>query len=211
MIRVFLADDHEIVLGGLQRLMAESGDIEVVGTATDGRRALQRALREGFAWDVMVLDLSLPRVAGAEVLRRVKAQRPGARVIVLSMYPEEQYASHLLASGADAYISKASPPERLLEAVRAVASGARWTSPTVAKRLQESGPDAPALPHRRLSSREHQVFTLLIEGQRVTDIAAQLDLNTSTVSNHVASIKAKLDVQSVAEIITYAHRAGLID
>lgn len=211
MIRVFLADDHEIVLGGLQRLLAETGDMEVVGTATDGRRALQRALREGFAWDVLVLDLSLPRVAGAEVLRRVKAQRPEARVIVLSMYPEEQYAPHLLASGADAYLSKASAPERLLEAIRVVASGDRWSAPAAAKGPTAPGDIATALPHRRLSSREHQVFTLLIEGQRVTDIAAQLDLNTSTVSNHVAAIKAKLDAQSIADIIVYAHRAGLID
>lgn len=211
MIRVLLADDHAIVLGGLQRLLAESGDVEVVGTASDGRRALQRALREGLAWDVLVLDLSLPRVGGAEVLRRVKAERPDARVIVLSMYPEEQYAAHLLESGADAYVSKASPPERLIEAIRAVASGARWTSSTVAKRMQESGPEAPALPHRRLTSREHQVFTLLIEGQRVTDIAAQLDLTAGTVSNHVAAIKTKLDAHSVAEIIRYAHRVGLID
>ncbi|MEZ4392412.1 MAG: response regulator transcription factor [Polyangiales bacterium] len=211
MIRVFLADDHEIVLGGLRRLIAETPDLEVVGTATDGRQALQRALREGFVWDVMVLDLSLPRVAGAEVLRRVKAQRPEGRVIVLSMYPEEQYAAHLIESGADAYLSKASAPERLLEAIRVVASGDPWSAPTAVSRPPTPGGGSTALPHRRLSSREHQVFTLVIEGQRVTDIAAQLDLSTSTVSNHVAAIKAKLEAQSIADIIVYAHRVGLID
>lgn len=211
MIRVFLADDHAIVLGGLQRLIAESGDIEVVGVATDGRQTLQRTLQEGFAWDVLVLDLSLPRVAGEEVLRRVKAQRPTSRVIVLSMYPEDQYAPHLLACGADAYVSKASAPERLLEAIRAVASGARWTSAVVAKRLQEQGSDAPALPHRRLSSREHQVFNLIIEGHSVTDIAAQLDLHASTVSNHLRAIKTALDANTVADVVRYAVRVGLID
>lgn len=211
MIRVLLADDHAIVLDGLQRLLAETDDIEVVGTAADGRRALQRTLRDGLAWDVLVLDLSLPRVAGAEVLRRVRAERPEGKIIVLSMYPEEQYAPHLLASGADAYISKTSSPERLLEAIRTVASGARWTASVVAKRLEEKGPDALTPPHRRLTSREHQVFTLLIEGQRVTDIAAQLDLTAGTVSNHVASIRAKLDARSVADILNYAHRVGLVD
>jgi two-component system, NarL family, invasion response regulator UvrY len=210
-IRVLLADDHEIVLAGIARLIAESGDLEVAGTATDGRRALQMALREGLAWDVLVLDLSLPRVAGAEVLRRVKAERPEARVIVLSMYPEEQYAPHLLESGADAYVSKASPPDRLLEAIRTVAGGARWTSPTLSKRLQEMRSDASTLPHRRFTSREHQVFTLIIEGLRVTDIAAQLDLTTGTVSNYVTAIKGKLDAQSLADILKYAHRVGLID
>jgi DNA-binding NarL/FixJ family response regulator len=211
MIRVLLADDHAIVLEGLQRLIAETADITVVGAATDGRRALQLALRGDLAWDVLVLDLSLPRVAGAEVLRRVRAQRPEARLVVLSMYPEEQYAPHLLASGADAYVSKASSPERLLEAIRAVAAGAPWTSAAVANKMHEKGPDALSPPHRRLTSREHQVFTLLIEGQRVTDIAAQLDLTAGTVSNHLAAIRTKLDAHSVADILKYAHRVGLID
>ncbi len=211
MIRVFLADDHEIMLGGLQKLLAETGDITVVGTATDGRRALQRTLEEGLEWDVLILDLSLPRVGGIEVLRRVMDARPGARVVVLSMYPEEQYALQLIHAGAAAYLSKASPPEALLDAIRRAAAGDTSASPAALRKLRLRIPDEEKLPHMKLSSREHQVFSLIIEGNSVTDIASQLDLTASTVSNHLRGIKEKLDAPTVAAIVRYAHRAGLID
>lgn len=211
MIRVFLADDHEIVLGGLQKLLAETGDISVVGTATDGRRALQRMLDERIEWDVLILDLSLPRVGGIEVLRRVKEARPAAHVLVLSMYPEEQYALQLIHAGAAAYISKARPPEVLLDAIRSVAAGGTVASAAIERKLRLRIPDEQKLPHMKLSSREHQVFSLIIEGHGVTDIASQLDLTPSTVSNHLRAIKEKLDAPTVAAIVRYAHRAGLID
>lgn len=211
MIRVFLADDHEIMLGGLQKLLAETGDITVVGTATDGRRALQRTLEEGLEWDVLILDLSLPRVGGIEVLRRVMDARPGARVVVLSMYPEEQYALQLIHAGAAAYLSKASPPEALLDAIRRAAAGDTSASPAALRKLRLRIPDEEKLPHMKLSSREHQVFSLIIEGNSVTDIASQLDLTASTVSNHLRAIKEKLSAPTVAAIVHYAHRAGLVD
>ena len=211
MIRVLLADDHAIVLDGLQRLLRESPDISVVGTAADGRQALQLALGPTPAWDVLVLDLSLPRVGGIEVLRRVRAARPDARVIVLSMYPEEQYAVQLRRAGAAAYVSKAMAPEALLEAIRAVATAGSWSTSAVTRRLEDAPAGGDALPHRALSSREIQVFNLLIEGQTVADIAAQLDLHSSTVSNHLRAIKTKLDAPTVADIVRYAHRVGLID
>ena len=209
MIRVVLADDHAIVLGGLQRLLAETGDIEVAGVAADGRQALKLCLGAELAWDVLVLDLSLPRVGGLEVLRRVREQRPDALVVVLSMYPEDQYAQQLRRDGAAAYVSKSRPPEALVDAIRAVAAHGRWAPP--AAPTQGPGEAAGALPHRSLSLRELQVFNLVFEGQSVTDIAAQLDLHASTVSNHLRAIKTKLNVNSVAEIVRYAHRVGLID
>lgn len=211
MIRIFLADDHEIVLGGLAKLIAENTDMTVVGTATDGRKALQRTLEEGLPWDLLILDLSLPRVGGMEVLQRIKAARPAARVIVLSMYPEEQYALQLLRAGASAYLSKAAPPESLLAAIRTVAGGGTYASPGVSRQLRTDGTDEDPQPHRNLSSREFQVFSLLIEGQSVTDIAAQLDLRPSTVSTHVAAIRTKLSARTVADVVRYAHRVGLID
>ncbi len=212
MIRVVLADDHAIVLGGLQRLLAETGDIEVVGTAADGRQALKLCLGAGLAWDLLVLDLSLPRVGGQEVLRRVREALPEARVVVLSMYPEDQYAQQLRRDGAAAYVSKSSPPETLVDAIRAVMAHGSWSHRETPKAGDESArAPAEALPHRSLSSRELQVFNLLFEGQTVTDIAAQLDLHASTVSNHLRSIKTKLNVNTVAEIVRYAHRVGLID
>ena len=202
MIRVFIADDHPIVLRGLAGLFAECADITVVGTATNGRQVLASLEPDRPTWDVLLLDLSLPRVVGAEVLRRVRELRPDAKVIIVSMYPEEQHAGPLLAAGASLYFAKARPAEELLDEVRRVFTG---------------GPEAPRAaeaskaPHLRLSTREYQVFMLLIEGHSVAEIAAQLDVLSSTVSNHVARIREKLDVRTIADIVTYAHRRGLVD
>lgn len=205
MIRIILADDHAIVRGGLRKLLAESGDFDVVGEAADGRQALQLALNPRVAWDVLVLDLSLPRVGGIEVLRRVREARPDARVVVLSMYPEEQYATQMARAGAAAYVSKSMAPETLLDALRTVAATGSWRNAAEA----DAGA-GDALPHRSLSSRELQVFNLIIEGHAVTDIAAQLDLHASTVSTHMRAIKTKLDAPTVADIVRYAHRVGII-
>lgn len=209
--RVFLADDHELILAGLQKLLMECGDIDVVGTATDGRRALEGALGNKIEWNVLVLDLSLPRVGGMEVLHRVIQERPSARVVILTMYPEEQYALQLLHAGASAYVSKAAPPESFIEAIRTVAAGGRWTSDSVSRQLKIGAPGVEKPPHMALTSREHQIFSLLIEGNAVADIAAQLDVTSSTVSNHIAAIRNKLSVRTIADIVKYAHRVGLID
>lgn len=211
MIRVLLADDHAIVVAGLQKLLSEAGDIEVAAVTQDGRRALEAALTNDPPWDVLVLDLSLPHVAGFEVLRRVKAERPDARVVILSMYPEEQYAVQLMNAGASAFVSKVSPPEQLLAAIRAAAAGSTYCSPVVARRRKMSFEDDQELPHKSLTSREHQVFMLLAEGQTPTDIAAQLNLTISTVSNHVGAVRNKLGAKSLGEVVKYAHRVGLVD
>jgi DNA-binding NarL/FixJ family response regulator len=138
-----------------------------------------------------------------EVLRRVHEQEPALRVVVLSMYPAAQHAAQLRALGAAAYVSKNDPPEELIRAVRAVASGQRYERTPAA--------EAEALPrHRTLSAREHQVFTLVAQGQTVGEIAAELDLSSSTISNHLASIREKLGVRTVADIVRYAMEAGLI-
>lgn len=202
MIRVFIADDHPIVLRGLTALFDECADITVVGTATNGREALASLDPDRPAWDVLLLDLSLPRIGGAEVLHRVREQRPDAKVIVVSMYPEEQHAGALLAAGAALYFAKARPAEELLDAVRRVFAGGAEAAPAA-----ETG----KAPHLHLSTREYQVFMLLVEGNAVADIAAQLDILSSTVSNHIAHIREKLEVRTVAEIVAYAHRRRLVD
>ena len=133
----------------------------------------------------------------------MRAARPDAKVIILSMYPEEQHAALMLSAGAAAYVSKARPPEQLLLEIRRVAAGAAPTP------LEEVEP--PRQPHHFLSAREHQVFMLLVEGHSVAEIAAQLNIVSSTVSNHINGIRDKLSVRTVADIVSYAHRAGLVD
>lgn len=204
MIRVFIADDHAVVRRGIRQLLADAGGIEVVGEAADGRAAL-KAL-EAADFDVLVLDLSLPKVNGPEVLRRLREHELRVKVVILSMYPEEQYARRLLRDGAAAYVAKDRPAEELVAAVRRAAAGGTFVTPGAAPPAEPSS----GAPHDGLSPREHQVFMLLFKGLAVADIAAELNLSSSTVSNHIAGIKGKLGVRTVAQIVGYAHQAGLV-
>jgi DNA-binding NarL/FixJ family response regulator len=209
MIRVFIADDHAIVRHGLRELLSSCGDMQVVGEASDGRQLLNVA--ETVDCDVVILDLSLPRVNGPEVLKRLRASRPSLPVLVLTMYPEDQYAVALLRNGASAYLCKDRPSHELLDAIRKVASGKTYFTETIAQRFLASPEESSQPAHAKLTAREHQLFTLIIQGRSSSEIAAELDLTASTVSNHLAKIKEKLDAHSLADIVRYAYRAGLID
>ncbi|MCB9539963.1 MAG: response regulator transcription factor [Myxococcales bacterium] len=197
MIRVILIDDHPIFRIGVAHFLAGTGTIEVVGQADDGIAGL--GLAERVAWDVAVVDLALPRLGGTEVVRRLRAAFPARRIVALSHFPGGAFDAQLRDAGADAFVSKVSPPEALVEAIEASAPGAA-PAPL----------DAAAPPHARLTARELQVFQSLLLGRSTVEIAAELAIAASTVSNHVAQIKAKLGVSTVAGIVTYAHRAGLI-
>ena len=210
MIRVFLADDHEFVRVGMRHMLSDLDDVEVVGEAATGREVLNASLHE--TCDVLVLDLSLPRVSGGEVLRRVHARWPQLPIVVHSMYPSDQFAARALSAGARAYVSKDRPPADLIEAIRHVASTPAYLEVAPAQRTgQQSSSLDKRRPHEGLTSREHQVFTLIVEGQTVSDIAAELDIHSCTVSNHLAKIRRKLAVETVAEIVRYAYDEGLID
>ncbi len=206
MIRVFLVDDHVIVREGIRRLIEDCTGMTVVGEVSTGREAIRRAETE--SWDVLVLDLSLPDMNGTEVLNRVLGLRPGLKVIVLSMYPEDQYGLRLLSMGAWAYLSKDRPPEELLDAIRRVASGRRYITDSLAE-LAASPQRAQGPRHDQLTDREYQVFLLLFHGKSPAMVCEELKLMPSTVSTHIKAIKAKLGVQTLAEIVHYAFRAGI--
>lgn len=206
MTRVFIADDHAVVRHGIKQVL-ESHGFEVVGEAEHGAQVLRAPDID--RWDVLVLDLSLPRVNGEEVLRRVRARRPDLPVVVLSMYPEEHHAGRLRAAGASVYLSKARPAADLVAAVRAAVRGER--SPAAAAAEPEGKGGAPRAAHERLTHREHQIFMLVVKGHKVADIAAELDVHSCTVSNHLAKIRLKLGVASVAEMVRYACAVGLCD
>ncbi len=216
MIRAYVADDHAIVLEGMRRLFETSGDITVVGEARDGRAVLNAL--ETADWDVLVLDLSLPIVSGLEVLRRVRAARPDLPVVVLSMYPEKDFGPRVLAEGAAAYVSKERPLADVESAIRAAVKSQRDGTASqlphppygVSGTTQGAASSQQGLPHESLSAREYQVFMLLIEGRSNVEMAAELDLVASTVSNHLAKVKQKLGAKTVAEIVAYAHRIGLV-
>lgn len=201
---IFLADDHPLLRRGLAELINEQADLQVIGEAGRGDETLAAA--ELARTDLLVLDLSLPGMTGIEVLRRVRQTLPKLRVVVLTMYAEEQYAPQVLAEGAAAFVSKSAPSEELLRVIRHVLRHGRLVPESLSL---AAIPDKPL--HTRLSAREHQVFTLLYQGKTVSEIAAELDVAPSTVSNQLAKIKEKLHARSIGEIVAYAHRAGLVD
>lgn len=205
-IRVFIADDHAVLRRGLQALLESTGAMVVCGTASDGLEALNAASLP--TADVILLDLDMPRLGGVELLRRLRQQGLTQPVIILSMYPETQHGLQLLREGASAYLSKQRPPEELIDAIHRVSHGGTYLTDTLAQGAL-TGSAAQKAPHQSFSPREHQVFLLLLQGRSASDIAAELDLHTSTVSNNLRRIKDKLGVNTVADIIHYAHRQGL--
>lgn len=205
MIRVYLADDHALFRAGVKMVLAAAGDIEVVGEAGDGRAVLRALGSAELAVDVLLLDLSMPRLNGLETLDQVRVLRPGLGVLVVSMHAEDLYARRVMAAGGAGYLSKGQTERDLVDAVRTVAAGRVFLSRTHTSSTQGKR------PHEDLSAREVQIFMLLITGNSVTDIAAELDLSMSTVSTYVGRMRAKLGVDSVAEIVSYAHREGLLD
>lgn len=197
MIKVLLADDHPLVRSGLRQAIEQHADMRVIGEVGDGWDVLNGPQD----WDVLVLDISLPRLSGIEVLRRLKQTRPASRVLILSMYAEDQFAQRLVEEGATAYLQKSVRSDDVVATIRSIMAGG--AQPRIAKKENNK-------LHSRLSAREHQVFILLLQGRSQIEIAAELDVSGSTINNHVARIKEKLGVRSVPEIISYAHRVGLL-
>ena len=210
MIRVLLADDHSMVRAGLRELLTATGDITVVGEATNGQEVLT-AVREG-GFEVLVLDMSMPGRSGIELIKLVKAEQPKLRILVLSMHSEEQYAVRAVRAGAAGYLTKESAPDELVAAIERVASGRAYITPETAERLvmdASSGGEGP--PHNRLSNREYEVFRSIAGGRSVTDIASDLNLSVKTISTHKARILEKMNFSSQSELVRYAVRHGLLD
>ena len=205
-IGVLLVDDHAVVREGYRRLLERDVLLNVVGEASSAAEALR--LDAQLKPDVMVLDIALPGVSGIEILRRIVSRRPDACVLIFSMYQDGIYATRALQAGARGYVSKASAPELLIEAVRAVASGRRFVSPDVEaamlKQRSHSGQLAEAL-----STRELEVLTLLTQGLGLDEIGERLGLSPKTAANHQSSIKQKLGASSALQLILIAQQYGL--
>lgn len=210
MIRLAIADDHAVVRRGMRQIVAEAGDIEVVGEAADYGELSALLRRQGC--DVLLLDIAMPGKGGIEILKSLRAQHPRLRVLVLSMYPEELYALRALRAGAAGYLNKSSAPEKLLEAIRQVAGGRRFITPRLAEALAERLAEPAERPlHEALSDREFQVLRLLAAGRRLSEVAAELALSPKTVSVYRARVLEKLRVRTTAELARYAVEHRLID
>jgi DNA-binding NarL/FixJ family response regulator len=210
MIRVVIADDHQILREGLTQLLEAAGDLQVIAQAADGHEALELARTRDF--DVLLLDMSMPGKSGVELIRQVKSERPRLRILVLSMHEEHQYAVRAIRAGASGYLTKESAAGELVAAIRKVAGGRAFISAEVAERLaQESMPHSEGPPHTTLSDREFQVFRLLVNGRSVTDIAEALHLSSKTVSTHKARLMEKLGIANNADLVHYAVKHRLRD
>lgn len=203
MIRLLLADDHAIVRSGLKQIFALQPDLAVAAEATNGSEVLERLRGEPF--DVLLLDLNMPGISGADLITRVRAHQPDLPILVLSMHNEAQVASRALKAGANGYITKDCEPDVLLAAIRKVATHGRYISPEIAEKLVfDATSPVHALPHHRLSDRELEVFRLLSSGLGVNDIATQLTISNKTVSTHKTRLMEKLNATSVADLVRYA-------
>jgi two-component system invasion response regulator UvrY len=206
-ISVLLVDDHAVVREGYRRLLEREGSLVVLGEAATAAETLR--FDAEFEPDVIVLDIGLPGVSGIEILRRIIARRPAARVLMFSMYQDGIYATRALDAGARGYLSKASAPELLVEAVRSVAGGRRYVSPDVEQAMTLQSSSANRLVHS-LSTRELEVLRMLAQGYGIEKIGERLGLSPKTAANHQSSIKQKLGAHSALQLILIAQQFGLI-
>ena len=209
MIRVFIADDHDIVRKGMKQILSRTPDIEVAGEASTGQEALEKIWANNF--DVVILDISLPGRNGLEILKQIKTHKPKLPVLILSMYPEEQYAVRVFKAGAAGYLTKESEKSELIEAIRRIAEGNKYITPALAERLaDELEPGAEKALHDRLSDREYHLLCLIARGKNTREIAAELSLSIKTIGTHRASLLDKMGMKSNAELTHYAiqHKLG---
>ncbi|MDP4953493.1 MAG: response regulator transcription factor [Flavobacteriales bacterium] len=210
MIQVVLCDDHKIVRDGLSKIIGSFNDIDVIADdIASGEELLQR-LRKTQP-DVIILDVSLPGRSGLEVLKQIKIFYPDIKVLVLSMYPEDQFAIRMLKAGASGYLHKDSAPEVLIEAIRTIQNGGEYLSPQITKLLyREMNNKNQELPHKQLSDREFEVFLAIGEGKANNQIANQLSLSAKTISTYRSRILTKMTMDNNSEIIKYILLHNLI-
>jgi DNA-binding NarL/FixJ family response regulator len=208
-IKVILCDDHALIRRGIRDTLSDSNDIEVVGEAGDYGEL--RTLMRSQPCDVLVLDINLPGRSGLDVLHALKDEGSAVKVLVVSMYPEDQYAIRALRAGAYGYVNKTGDPALIVQAVRTVAQGRKYVTPEIATMLVENL-TAPASEnaHDKLSDREMQTLVMIASGKRLSDIAEELALSPKTVSVYRARVLEKLGLANNSELTVYAIRNGLV-
>lgn len=209
--RTIVVDDHAIVRRGIVQILSEHPDVRVVAEAGDYGE-LRAALRQHPDVDLLVMDVGLPGKNGIDILKTLAEEIPRLRVLIVSMYPEDQYAVRAFRAGAAGYLNKASAPEKLIEAVDQVIAGRKFVTPEIAQALIENlhAPEHSA-PHDRLSDREFQTLKLIASGKRLSEIAEALALSPKTVSVYRARILEKMAMSSNAELTHYAIKNGLVE
>ena len=209
MLRILVADDHAVVREGIKQILSETSDIVVGGEASDGNQALNQARRA--AYDLVLLDIAMPGMNGLEVLKQLRSERPNLPVLMLSMYPEEQFAVRTLKAGASGYLTKQSAPNELIAAIRKVCRGGKYVTSSLAESLAvylESDSDRP--PHELLSDREYEVMLMIASGKTVKMIGEELSLSVKTISTNRSRALRKMGMKTNAELTYYAIKHGLV-
>jgi two-component system invasion response regulator UvrY len=206
-VTVLLVDDHAVVREGYRRLLERHGDIVVIGEAADATEAL--AMFRTLAPQIVVMDITLPGLSGIEAMRRMLDIEPDTRVLIFSMHEEVIFAKRALQAGAFGYLTKASAPSVLVEAVHTIASGRKYLSAAVANALALRADALDATAHNGLSAREFEVLRQLVQGHPINDIARSMGINPKTVSNHQSLIRQKLGADSAVQLLSIAKKLGL--
>jgi len=205
-----IADDHSLIRNALCNIFNDTDDIRVVAEATNGNAVLQQIRKRAF--DLLILDLSMPGRSGLELLKLVKTERPDMPVLIFTAHPDELYAVRAIRAGATGYLTKDCESDTLLSTVRKLAAGGVYASSRVAELLVTSlSRPSAALPHTLLSDREYEVFSRLVRGMNLTAIAKELGVSIKTVSTHKSHILSKMDSENEIHLTCYAIGHGLLE
>ena len=210
MINILIADDHSVVRAGLKQIISGRKDMVVLDEAVNGAQALDKLSKQNFT--IAVLDISMPVKNGLDTLKEIKREHPNFPVLILSMYPEDQYAIRVFRAGADGYLTKESAPEELVNAILTVSKGKKYISASMAERLAVQlsfSSDKPL--HETLSDREYQILCMIASGKTVGQIAEELFLSVKTVSTYRGRILEKMHLKNNAELTSYAIQNHLVD
>lgn len=209
MLKILIADDHEVVRRGIKQILLEEFSFAYIDEAGDTDTLVSKAIATN--WHIIVSDVTMPGGGGLDALRRIREQSPQIPILFVSIYPEEQYALRAIKAGASGYLNKDTAPEELVNAVHKVLSGKRYVTSEVEQQLSSSTTHPAEMPpHQLLSEREFNVFTLLIRGNSITEIADHLSIGVTTVSTYRSRILGKMNFRNNAELIQYALENNLI-
>ena len=209
-MKILIADDHSIVREGLKQLVKTLPEVTLVDEASEGSQTLEMIKEKGY--DLVILDISMPGLSGLDILQNIKSRKLKTNVLILSFYPQEQYAIRAFKLGASGYISKNSAFEELTIAIKKIAAGGKYISSALAEKLLFSDPEkTDQMPHEALSEREFQILLMLARGRSVTEIAGDLFISDKTVSTYRSRIMEKMGLKKNADLTLYAIKNNLIE
>ena len=209
MIQILIADDHEMFREGIKRICEDNPELIVAGEASNGNEVLDKVNEKDY--DLLLLDIAMPGLNGLDTLKQLKSLKPKLPVLVLSMYPEDEYAVRAIKAGAAGYLNKAKASRELMEAIKKVSNGGNYINAAVAEKLLFDMKSENSKPlHMTLSDREYQILTLVVSGKKISEIAEDLSLSVKTVSTYKVRILNKMEMKSTAELVKYAVEHKLI-